>query len=126
MHLQLLEIYLIDLITPLVSEQFKLFLANEPNKLNRFLIIENASHFSPIRVLNNNLSQMNGKDVFKIKEDLIGINPYKFQNLSLKIIIQFLGDFEKKEGLKLVQKQNIDNLNFHIFGEKELKKLLNN
>ena len=115
-----------DLITPLISEQFKLFLANESNKLNRFLIIEGASHFSPIRVLNKNLSQMNGNDVFKIKEDFIGINPYKFQNLTLKIIIQFLIDFEKKKGLKLVQKQNIDNLNFHIFGEKELKKLLNN
>ena len=115
-----------DLITPLISEQSKLFLANEPNKLSRFLIIEGASHFSPIRVLNKNLSQMNGNDVFKIKEDFIGINPYKFQNLTLKIIIQFLSDFEKKEGLKLVQKQNIDNLNFHIFGEKELKKLLNN
>ena len=114
------------MITPLISEQSKLFLANESNKLNRFLIIEGASHFSPIRVLNKNLSQMNGNDVFKIKEDFIGINPYKFQNLTLKIIIQFLSDFEKKEGLKLVQKQNIDNLNFHIFGEKELKKLLNN
>ena len=115
-----------DLITPLISEQSKLFLANESNKLNRFLIIEGASHFSPIRVLNKNLSQMNGNDVFKIKEDFIGINPYKFQNLTLKIIIQFLIDFEKKGGLKLVQKQNIDNLNFHIFGEKELKKILKN
>ena len=104
----------------------KLFLANESNELNRFLIVEGASHFSPIRVENKNLSQMNGNDVFKIKEDLIGINPYKFQNLTLKIITQFLIDFEKEEGLKLVQKQNIDNLNFHIFGEKELKKILKN
>ena len=65
-------------------------------------------------------------DVFKIQENLIGINPYKFQNLSLKIIIQFLNDLEKKEGLKIVQKQKIDNLNFHILSEKELKKIFNN
>ncbi len=115
-----------DLITPLVSEQFKLFLANESNELNRFLIIEGASHFSPIRVVNKNLSQITSNDVFKIKENLIGINPYKFQNLSLKIIIKFLNDLEKKEGLKILQKQNIDNLNFHILGEKELKIIFSN
>tara|TARA_B100000674_G_scaffold158460_1_gene126503 strand:- start:162 stop:557 length:396 start_codon:yes stop_codon:yes gene_type:complete len=110
-----------DLITPLISEQFNLFLANDSNKLNRFLIIEGASHFSPIRVVDENLSKINSKDVFKINENFIGINPYKFQNLTLKIIIQFLNDFDKKEGLKLVQKQNMDNLNFYILGEKELK-----
>ena len=115
-----------DLITPLVSEQFKLFLANESNELNRFLIIEGASHFSPIRVFNKNLSQINSDDVFKIRENFIGINPYKFQNLTLKIIIQFLYDLEKKRGLKLVQKQNIDDLNFYILGEKELKLIFSN
>ena len=114
------------MITPLVSEQFKLFLANESNELNRFLIIEGASHFSPIRVFNKNLSQINSDDVFKIRENFIGINPYKFQNLTLKIIIQFLYDLEKKRGLKLVQKQNIDDLNFYILGEKELKLIFSN
>lgn len=115
-----------DLITPLVNEQFEFFLKNESNELNRFLIIEGASHFSPIRVVNRNLSQINGKDVFKIQENFIGINPYKFQNLSLKIIIQFLNDLEKNKGLKLFGKQNIDNLNFQILGEKDLKSLLKN
>ena len=115
-----------DLITPLVSEQFKLFLANESNELNRFLIIEGASHFSPIRIENKNLSQKKSSDVFKIQENFIGINPYKFQNFTLKIIIKFLNNLERKEGLKLVQKENIDNLNFHILGEKELRKILSN
>ncbi len=36
-----------DLITPLVNEQFRVFSALN-NPLNRFLIIEGASHFSPI------------------------------------------------------------------------------
>ena len=110
-----------DLITPLVREQFKLFLANQSNKLNRFLIIEGASHFSPIRIVDKNYSQIDSSDVFKIQENLIGINPNEFQNLSLKIIIKFLNNLEGKEGLKLVQKHNIDNLNFHILGEKDLK-----
>ena len=112
-----------DLITPLISEQFKLFLANESNKLSRFMIVEGASHFSPIRVENKNLKKINSNDVFKINEDFIGINPYKFQNLSLKIIIKFLNDLDKKEGLKIVHKQNIDNLKFHILGEKELNQI---
>ena len=115
-----------DLITPLVSEQFKLFLANESNELNRFLIVEGASHFSPIRVENKNLSQIKNSDVFKIQENWIGINPYKFQNFTLKIIIQFLNELKKKEGLKPVQNQKIDNLNFHILGEKELKIIFRN
>ena len=38
-----------DLITPLMNEQFNVFSAlNNPS--NRFLIIEGASHFSPIRI----------------------------------------------------------------------------
>ncbi len=115
-----------DLITPLVSEQFNLFLANESNQLNRFLIVEGASHFSPIRVENKNLSQIQSSDVFKIQENLIGINPYKFQNFTLKIIIQFLNELQKNKGLKPIQKQKIDNLNFHILGEKELKIIFSN
>ncbi len=114
-----------DLITPLVSEQFKLFLANESNKLNRFLIVEGASHFSPVRVVNKNISQIKSSDVFKIQENFIGINPYEFQNLTLKIIIKFLNDLDKKEGLQFIQKQNIENLNFHILGEKDLRRFSN-
>ena len=115
-----------DLITPLVNEQFKLFLSNQSNKLNRFLVVEGASHFSPVRVLNEDINQINNKDVFKIKESFIGVNPYKFQNLTLKIIIQFLNKLEKKEGLKFIQKQNIDNLNFQILGEKEIYQINDN
>ena len=45
-----------DLITPLISEQFKVFLSTTSNPLNRFLIIEGSSHFSPIRI-NDNYSE---------------------------------------------------------------------
>tara|TARA_Y100000589_G_scaffold104700_1_gene99157 strand:- start:115 stop:921 length:807 start_codon:yes stop_codon:yes gene_type:complete len=115
-----------DLITPLVDEQFKIFLANESNKLNRFVVIEGASHFSPIRIVNQNLSEINSSDVFNIEENFIGINPYNFQNLTLKIVIKFLKNLEKSQGLKILQKQNMDNLNFHILGEKELKIISSN
>ena len=39
-----------DLITPLMNEQFRVFYALD-NPSNRFLIIEGASHFSPIKIM---------------------------------------------------------------------------
>ena len=72
-----------DLITPLLNEQFNVFLASNSNKLSRFLIIDGASHFSPIRVINESSKIKSDDDVFKIKEDFVGINPNNFQNLSL-------------------------------------------
>ena len=60
-----------DLITPLINEQFRVFSAlNNPS--NRFLILEGASHFSPIRI-NKNYEKNN--DLFKISESFIGSEP---------------------------------------------------
>ncbi len=112
-----------DLITPLVSEQFKLFRSNQSNKLNRFLIVQGASHFSPISVNNQSSKNKIDNDVFKIKENFIGINPSDFQKLSLKIIIEFLSNLERKQGLKVVPKNQILNLNYHLLGEKELNQI---
>ncbi len=115
-----------DLITPLASEQFNVFFANESNKLNRFLIIEDASHFSPIRVINNSSMQNIDNDVFKIKENLIGVNPYNFQKLSINIITQFLKDLDQNKGLNIIKKYRFKNLYLHLFGEKELKNIYKN
>ena len=76
-----------DLITPLISEQFPVFLSTNANPLNRFLIIEGASHFSPIRVDNDNSGDFLNNDLFKIGESFIGASPKSVQNLSLKFII---------------------------------------
>ena len=60
-----------DLITPLSSEQFKVFLATD-NPFNRFLIIEGASHFSPIRISKNyRKGTKNNKDIFKISKPFL-------------------------------------------------------
>ena len=68
-----------DLITPLMNEQFRVFTAlNNPS--NRFLIIEGASHFSPIRI--NKIYKENN-DLFKISESFIGSEPILVQDLSL-------------------------------------------
>ena len=115
-----------DLVTPLVSEQFGVFLSAESNPLNRFLIIEGASHFSPIRINKNNSENMETDNIFKINKSFIGSNPYAIQNLSLKVILKFLENLKKNEIIKVIQNQKEDNLEFHILDRKKIKDISKN
>ena len=108
-----------DLITPLINEQFKVF-ASANNPLNRFLIVEGASHFSPIRINNGNAVN---NDIFKISEPFIGTNPLLVQDLSIKIIDEFLNKIKKQESLKIITNQREINFDFHLLDRKTLKKL---
>jgi len=109
-----------DLITPLIGEQFKVFLsANNP--LNRFLIIEGASHFSPIRIDNKE-----NNDIFKIGEPFIGSNPISVQDLSLKILVEFLNKIKKQDSLKIISNQKDFDLNFHILDKKKINEISKN
>ena len=111
-----------DLITPLISEQFKVF-KSANNPLNRFLIIEGASHFSPVRI-NNSYGE--DTDIFKIGEPFIGSNPISVQDLSLKIIIEFLKKIKEKESLKIITNQTENNLEFHILDKKIINDISKN
>jgi len=115
-----------DLITPLMSEQFNLFFSTRPNPLNRFLIIEGASHFSPIRISNNDSEYLESTDIFKINKSFIGSNPYLVQNLSLKVIVEFLENLKNNEGIKIIKNQRESNLDFHILDRKTLKQVIKN
>jgi len=99
-----------DLITPLMNEQFRVFSAlNNPS--NRFLIIEGASHFSPIRI---NKSHEENNDVFKISESFIGSEPILVQDLSKKFIVEFLKNIKDQKIPKVVKNQRDLGLNFHL------------
>jgi len=115
-----------DLITPLQNEQFKVFLSAESNSNNRFLVVEGASHFSPIRVTTPNSIIDSGEDVFNINENFIGSHPFDFQNLSLEIIIKFLNTLETKNGLNIMKKQNAYDLKFHILGTDQIREIIKN
>ena len=115
-----------DLITPLISEQFPVFLSTNANPLNRFLIIEGASHFSPIRVDNDNSGDFLNNDLFKIGESFIGASPKSVQNLSLKFIIEFLNNLDKKESFRLIQNERENNLDFYILDRKTIKEFSKN
>ena len=115
-----------DLITPLISEQFEIFLSMNPNPLNRFLIIEGASHFSPIRINEKVPKDIESNDIFKINKSFIGSNPNLVQNLSLKVIIEFLENIKKNESIKIMKNQRENNLDFHILDRKIIKEIIKN
>ena len=111
-----------DLITPLINEQFKVFSALN-NPLNRFLIIEGASHFSPIRI--NNIYKENN-DVFKISESFIGTNPILVQDLSFKIIFEFIKNIKNEQPPFIIKNQKENGLDFHFLDLETTKKISNN
>ena len=111
-----------DLITPLMNEQFNVFSAlNNPS--NRFLIIEGASHFSPIRI--NNSSNEN-YDVFKISESFIGSDPILVQNLSSKFIVEFIRNIKDKEIPSVIKNQKEMGLDFHYLDLETIKEISKN
>ena len=111
-----------DLITPIIGEQFQVFLSSK-NPLSRFLVIEGASHFSPIRI-NSNVE--GNKDIFKISDSFIGSNPISVQNLSLEVLVAFLNKLKKKESLQIITNQRKFNLDFHILGRKNINQITRN
>ncbi len=111
-----------DLITPLMNEQFKVFTALD-NPSNRFLIIEGASHFSPIRI-NNSYEENN--DVFKISESFIGSDPILVQNLSVKIIVKFLENSKNQEVPTVIKNQRDLGLDFHLLDLETIKEISKN
>ena len=111
-----------DLITPLIGEQFKVFLSAN-NSLNRFLIIEGASHFSPIRI-ENNLEGNN--DIFKIRGEFIGADPKSVQDLSLRTLTAFINNLKNEESLKIFSNKTDINLDFHLLDRKTINEISKN
>jgi len=112
-----------DLITPLMNEQFIVFSAlNNPS--NRFLIIEGASHFSPIRI--NNTFEEENNNVFKISEFFIGSDPILVQDLSAKFIVEFLKNIKDQKIPTVVKNQRDLGLDFHLLDLKTIKEISKN
>ena len=111
-----------DLITPLMNEQFIVFSAlNNPS--NRFLIIEGASHFSPIRINN---SYLENNDVFKIDKSFIGSDPILIQDLSLKFIVDFIENINNQKIPSVIKNQKEMGLDFHLLDLETIKEVSQN
>ena len=74
----------LDLITPPVSEQLRLFVP-EANPSSRLVLLEGASHFSPVKIESGQQQPL-----FKLGEDLVGVDPGRVQGLILSVTSEFL------------------------------------
>ena len=90
---------------------------------NRFLIIEGASHFSPIRIKN---SYLENNDVFKINESFIGSDPILVQNLSSKFIIEFINNIKNQQVPSVIKNQREMGLDFHYLDLESIKEVSKN
>ena len=90
------------------------------------MIVEGASHFAPVRLVNKDEDGNDGEDIFKINDTFIGAYPNDVQDLTAKIVIKFLTGLEQKQGLDILKRQNSNNLNFHILSQKEVKEISEN
>tara|TARA_Y100001968_G_scaffold218310_1_gene200984 strand:+ start:7522 stop:8991 length:1470 start_codon:yes stop_codon:yes gene_type:complete len=114
-----------DLVTPAIYEQLQLFLATKKNRFSRVLLIEGASHFSPIRV-KKKINKSIDNDVFKLSKSLVGYDPQKIQKLLAQQIINFLDNLEAKKIVPVNTNVIKNQLRFHILDRLTIKKLVKN
>ena len=112
-----------DLVTPPTSEQLGLLLSLSSNPLSRVLLIEGASHFSPIRV-KGPMYQSEGKDLFNLGESIVGYHPLSVQSLLAFEIITFLEELEDEKSITPGTNLNKGDLKFHILDSSTINKLI--
>jgi predicted dienelactone hydrolase len=113
-----------DLVTPAISEQLGLLLALSSSPLSRVLLIEGASHFSPIRV-KGQIYQSKGKDLFNLGESIVGYHPLSVQSLLAFEIINFLEKLEENKSIPSKINLTKGELKFHILDRNIIEKLVN-
>ncbi len=112
-----------DLITPALSEQLGLFMSLAENVSSRTLLVEGASHFSPIRVVEKD-GEGKGYDLFKLGEELVGVQPLIVQLLLAAEISTFLDEVENKKDLGPSLHKQIGGLRLHRLNRSTVKNLL--
>ena len=79
----------LDLITPALDEQVALLAGLAQHPASRVVVVEGASHFSPIRVDGQGMAS-EGDDLFRLGEELVGVNPLSVQRVIAHEVIRFL------------------------------------
>ena len=87
------------------------------------LLIEGASHFSPIRV-EGQMYQAEGKDLFNLGESIVGYHPLSVQSLLSFEIISFLEKLEENKSIPSNTNLTKDELKFHILDRNIIEKLV--
>ena len=112
-----------DLITPALTEQLSLLLSTIPNDFSRTLLVEGASHFSPIRV-QNQIKKIKSDDLFQLGEALVGVQPFAVQNLLGTEIIRFLDELERGDQMDTFIGEKKEGLYFHVLDRSMVEYLL--
>ena len=112
-----------DLVTPSISEQLGLLLDLSSSSVSRVLLIEGASHFSPIRV-EGQMEHSKGEDLFNLGESIVGYDPLSVQSLLASEIIGFLNSLEQEKSIPLGVNLEKGELKFHILDKTMIQKLI--
>ena len=98
----------LDLITPPLDEQVALFSALASHPSSRVVVVEGASHFSPIRVGEPSAVGA-GDDLFQLGEDLVGVNPLTVQAVIGAELIHFLETLSAESSVANVDSRHLSN-----------------
>lgn len=78
----------LDLVTPPLEEQLRLFLqAVDPR--SRLVLVEGGSHFSPVRLMPTD------QVLFRLDADLVGVDPARVQSALLRLSTEYLQSLEQ-------------------------------
>jgi predicted dienelactone hydrolase len=88
----------LDLVTPPVSEQLGLFLQQRDPR-SRLVLVEGGSHFSPVRIANQE------EALLRLGEPLVGQEPLRVQELLLSLSADFLFGLESRTQLPPQQRR---------------------
>jgi predicted dienelactone hydrolase len=74
----------LDLVTPPLEEQLRLFLPRNDGR-SRLVVVDGGSHFSPVRMSDPE------EALFRLGDELVGVNPHSVQDLLVDLTTEFLG-----------------------------------
>ena len=113
----------LDLITPPLSEQLALLSALGGHPASRAVIVEGASHFSPIRVEGQS-GGGTGDDLFRLSEELVGVQPLEVQRLLSEELILFLEQVEAAEPMGASRHLRSGSIRWHRLNRRDASRLV--
>ena len=116
----------LDLITPPLDEQLALLAGLAEHPASRVVVVEGASHFSPIRVDGQGKAS-EGDDIFRLGEELVGVNPLSVQRVIAHEVIRFLDSLNSpspsNDAVHLMDASS--KTRWHRLGRRRAQQLLN-
>lgn len=105
----------LDLITPPISEQLDPFIESA-NPRSRLVLVQGASHFSPVRL------SRPGSPLFRFGDGLVGIEPRRVQGLLLQLTSEFLLSLSQSQLLSPQQREQ-DGITAWVLARRQARSL---